>query len=530
MGKKLSTLIKNNSSLKKTITNSLKSRNVVSEVGGKIKSCALNIPINPVDNNYQEITWLNDAYVKGGYHVVKTIEERDAIDCCYRKQGMLVVVVGEDLSYKEYRLLSDDCENDEWFEITIDVVIDESEVVLIQDYTEIGEDITNQMLLNLAFKDLILQLGVEISGLEIPTNTSDLTNDGQNGSDPFITLSEIPAQTPQVKSDWNAVSGPEEILNKPTIPVIVPQEQSDWNAVSGVSFIKNKPTIPAPVDISGKLDKPYGTNVQFIKGDGTLDSVTYITETSLQQRLFNKVIALPGDVGDGGFTGLYDRNQLSLADKEHSVNLTFLGAGTMVGSLDKFKETLFNSKGDFAYINNCDNTTQLVVEIIFSGFLPNYSKAKWQPFVQARNSRYFKNVKVEVTNNGTTWVTPTGLDITNMPVVKDSSYLWLPEELLMGGITNIKGVRFTLSNPSLNGPVYISNLGFRHLSHTFAPQFFDRSANNAIYGRNVFYKSPVVPTLEMEVTTANSVPNKIWSDGEDLWFTNSYGVNKKLSS
>jgi hypothetical protein len=42
----------------------------------------------------------------------------------------------------------------------------------------------------------------------IPTATSDLQNDSG-----FITLSDVPAQ---VNSDWDAVSGPEEILNKPT--------------------------------------------------------------------------------------------------------------------------------------------------------------------------------------------------------------------------------------------------------------------------------------------------------------------------
>jgi hypothetical protein len=48
---------------------------------------------------------------------------------------------------------------------------------------------------------------------------------------------------PQVNSDWNAVSGVAEILNKPTIPAA--QVNSDWNAVSGLAEILNKPTIPS---------------------------------------------------------------------------------------------------------------------------------------------------------------------------------------------------------------------------------------------------------------------------------------------
>ena len=46
-----------------------------------------------------------------------------------------------------------------------------------------------------------------------------------------------------MKSDWNATSGPAQILNKPTIPAA--QVNADWNATSGVAQIMNKPTIPA---------------------------------------------------------------------------------------------------------------------------------------------------------------------------------------------------------------------------------------------------------------------------------------------
>jgi hypothetical protein len=58
-------------------------------------------------------------------------------------------------------------------------------------------------------------------------------------------LPPIPAA--QVNSDWNAVSGVTEILNKPTIPAA--QIQSDWNQSNNaaVDFIKNKPTISAGI-------------------------------------------------------------------------------------------------------------------------------------------------------------------------------------------------------------------------------------------------------------------------------------------
>lgn len=52
----------------------------------------------------------------------------------------------------------------------------------------------------------------------IPTLTSDLTNDGSDGVNPFITAADV---TAQVNSDWDATSGVAEILNKPTIPAAV---------------------------------------------------------------------------------------------------------------------------------------------------------------------------------------------------------------------------------------------------------------------------------------------------------------------
>jgi hypothetical protein len=131
----------------------------------------------------------------------------------------------------------------------------------------------------------------------LPTNTSYWVNLGAG----FPTV--------QQPSDWNATSGNNQILNKPTIPPA--QVNSDWNATSGVAEILNKPTIPvlpativedvtatAPLsssggttpDISitqsdgstdgylssadwttfnGKFDVPTGTNADYLDGTGT---------------------------------------------------------------------------------------------------------------------------------------------------------------------------------------------------------------------------------------------------------------------
>ena len=65
-----------------------------------------------------------------------------------------------------------------------------------------------------------------------------------------------------MNSDWNAVSGVAEILNKPSIPE--PQVNSDWNAVSGVAEILNKPSIPA-TQIQTDWEQVNNTAIDFIK-------------------------------------------------------------------------------------------------------------------------------------------------------------------------------------------------------------------------------------------------------------------------
>jgi hypothetical protein len=131
----------------------------------------------------------------------------------------------------------------------------------------------------------------------LPTNATYWTNLGAG------------FQTIERPSDWNATTGNNQILNKPTIPAA--QVNSDWNATSGLAEILNKPTIPvlpativedvtatAPMsstggstpDISisqangstdgylsstdwntfdGKFDVPTGTNTDYLDGTGT---------------------------------------------------------------------------------------------------------------------------------------------------------------------------------------------------------------------------------------------------------------------
>ena len=93
----------------------------------------------------------------------------------------------------------------------------------------------------------------------------------------------IPAA--QVNADWDAVSGVEEILNKPTLSTVatsgsyndlidqptIPAAQvnSDWNAVSGVEEILNKPTIPSSLNDMSDVTITNPASSEALVYDGT---------------------------------------------------------------------------------------------------------------------------------------------------------------------------------------------------------------------------------------------------------------------
>ena len=125
-------------------------------------------------NQYQQVLgvspYVDDSLLKGGYRVVKTIADRDAIKCCWRKQGMKVLVIGEDLSFKEYVLKTNNCKENIWEEVNLTVgenlTVEENEVFLIEDYSELSENLTTQKELNLILKQLILNLQTQIDNIE----------------------------------------------------------------------------------------------------------------------------------------------------------------------------------------------------------------------------------------------------------------------------------------------------------------------------------------------------------------------------
>jgi len=125
----------------------------------------------------------------------------------------------------------------------------------------------------------------------IPTATSDLTNDGEDGINPFITAADVPAQ---VNADWNATSGVAEILNKPTIPSVtayVPYTGATQNVNLGEYELKagqlsldTTPTGTAAVGTT-QWNDTIGSSQTTLKGG----SVVLKNGVDLVARVVNKV-------------------------------------------------------------------------------------------------------------------------------------------------------------------------------------------------------------------------------------------------
>lgn len=66
--------------------------------------------------------YINDGTIKGGYRIVKSIQERDEIDCCHRKIGMIVSIKISETEYKNYRLTGTNPCSNNWMEVDSDGV------------------------------------------------------------------------------------------------------------------------------------------------------------------------------------------------------------------------------------------------------------------------------------------------------------------------------------------------------------------------------------------------------------------------
>jgi hypothetical protein len=128
----------------------------------------------------------------------------------------------------------------------------------------------------------------------LPTNTTYWVNLGAG------------FQTIERPIDWNATSGNNQILNKPTIPAA--QVNSDWNSTSGLSEILNKPTIPIlpativeDVTATAPMSSTGGTtpDISITQADGSTDGYLSSTDWNTFDGKFNVPTGTITDYLDG---------------------------------------------------------------------------------------------------------------------------------------------------------------------------------------------------------------------------------------
>jgi len=170
----------------------------------------------------------------------------------------------------------------------------------------------------------------------IPTATSDLTNDGEDGINPFITAADV---TAQVNSDWDATSGVAEILNKPTIPAAVTKTSDLTNdGENGVDPFITAADVPASVTSVG-LTMPSAFSVanspitssgdiavtgagvvsQYVRGDGSLANFPTSTGGGASLSFYLNGSVSQGTIGGVAFREM-DRTPILGAGTDFTIN------------------------------------------------------------------------------------------------------------------------------------------------------------------------------------------------------------------
>ena len=255
------------------------------------------------------LPYIDDSVIKGGYHVVKNISERDSINCCYRKLGMKVLVVGNDLSFKEYILKTDNCKENTWEEINVtveeNITIEENEVFLTEDYSELSENLTTQKELNLVLKQLILNLQTQIDNIELTDEKVQITEDT-----PF-------AEIGQTQKDFNKnVSDYRVLVNNKNI-----EQDERLENLEGINYIWSP--ITRKLTLFDKEGNQL-SQVSLVSLDDEGTSLRY-NDTTLSLELYNEAdelltsIPVSSFIGSVGTQLQLNSNQLQLKDSQGNI-------------------------------------------------------------------------------------------------------------------------------------------------------------------------------------------------------------------
>lgn len=135
----------------------------------------------------------------------------------------------------------------------------------------------------------------------VPTKTSDITNDGADGTSSYVEADEL--ATVATSGSYNDLS------NKPTIPAA--QVNSDWNSTSGVSQILNRPGIKnatAATHTDYNNNQDYLPNMRFLSfWNGAYNSsgnsnLTYLANNAVKTANINNSAVTTDKINNSAVT------------------------------------------------------------------------------------------------------------------------------------------------------------------------------------------------------------------------------------
>ena len=448
--------------------------------------------------------YIDDAILRGGYKVVRTIKERDAIDCCHKKVGMKVMVVGQDLSFKEFILKGDGkCSNGYWEEISeVDTHIEDSEVIITEN-TEFATIDDTQKIFNRNLSDAVQSglsvLNTVITG-EVTVNTTKvflaLHSSGFNKA--YINGS-VYKRT--VAQEFNYTFP---TFGKKFLVVYAVADSTVFYLAEGLEslqpiqpFFEGVPVTLLLVDINGAVE--YQGDINKANTDGTnlikianwRDTLDVYDKAEVNDKFVNnssetittlEECYLQGNVlmirykGENGNIQNRSIDLSGLATIDIHINDASYNASTNILTLtDNEGNTYSVDLSEFSIITNTDVngittlTQEAVIKLIVSkvGQTGDYNDLLNKPIIPTPVDISDKLDKPTVDG---TWV-----------VTKSGSTISYTDASTLG--QNISNANLTWSVDR------VQNLGTHKLSFT-----------NGRFS---------VPTLEMEVTTSTSVPNKI---------------------
>lgn len=278
------------------------------------------------------------------------------------------------------------------------------------------------------------------------------------------------------------------------------------NVVGGLDIWSNDTSLTAPGQLVAGLravatathtTTQLGTDLAFY----TTMNAQLIEAARLSSRgilttgwLRNAMVGIGGSgTADDGMSGIFDRNELTIADLRGVVTVTITGAGTVSAGTGG---NMLNARGGFTTIAGTDaTTTQIRVHIDLLAIQPNYASALWQPFLLYRlgwtstSGSKYRNIVVEVSSNNTDWYKPASgaWETTDGGANEIVTGLW------MGATANpaipgnaFRYVRFTLTDRVVGATnadqIWINQIGLRHRAAPYSRAYLYAGGDGTLYG------------------------------------------------